>query len=93
MEQNQEVNMNETAANATMEQMQAQRKAVLTKGTPEAKEYKSKIEYEVEILELEARHIRAQYDTMQGKVALNNMMQELSKNLTAPTTATPPASN
>jgi len=90
--ENQEVNLNGGEA-PSMEQMQAQRKAVLTKGTPEAKEYKGRLEYEVEILELEARHIEAQYKAMAGKVALNNMMQELSKNLTAPTTTTPPASN
>ena len=93
MEQNQEVNMTETAANATMEQMQAQRKAVLTKGTPEAKEYKGRLEYEVEILELEARHIEAQYKAMAGKVALNNMMQELSKGLVPPTAGQMPAQN
>lgn len=83
--ENQEVDLNAPS----MEAMQAQRKAVLTKGTPEAKEYKAKLEYEVDILELEARHIRAQYESMQGKVALNNMMQELSKNLTPPSSPTP----
>ena len=81
--ENQEVNLNESV-NPSMEQMQAQRKAVMTKGTPEAKEYKGRLEYEVEILELEARHIEAQYKAMAGKVALNNMMNELSKGLTAP---------
>jgi hypothetical protein len=79
--ENQEVNqMNDMQA-----EMQAQRKAVMTKGTPEAKEYKSRLDYEVDILELEARHIEAQYKAMAGKVALNNMMQELSKNLVPPT--------
>ena len=82
--ENQEVNLNGGEA-PSMEQMQAQRKAVLTKGTPEAKEYKGRLEYEVEILELEARHIEAQYKAMAGKVALNNMMQELSKGLVPPT--------
>lgn len=82
--ENQEVNLNGTAT-PSMEEMQAQRKAVLTKGSPEAKEYKGRLEYEVEILELEARHIEAQYKAMAGKVALNNMMQELSKGLVPPT--------
>ena len=81
--ENQEVNLNGTAT-PSMEEMQAQRKAVLTKGTAEAKEYKGRLEYEVEILELEARHIEAQYKAMAGKVALNNMMQELSKGLVPP---------
>lgn len=80
--ENQEVSMEQMQA-----QMQNQRKAVMTKGTPEAKEYKSRLEYEVEILELEARHIEAQYKAMAGKVALNNMMQELSKGLVPPTGA------
>lgn len=80
--ENQEVNLNEMQS-----QMQAQRKAVMTKGTPEAKEYKGRLEYEVEILELEARHIEAQYKAMAGKVALNNMMNELSKSLVPPTGA------
>lgn len=82
--ENQEVNLN-GAGTPSMEEMQAQRKAVLTKGTTEAKEYKGRLEYEVEILELEARHIEAQYKAMAGKVALNNMMQELSKGLVPPT--------
>jgi uncharacterized protein involved in exopolysaccharide biosynthesis len=82
--ENQEVNLN-GSVNPSMEEMQAQRKAVMTKGTPEAKEYKGRLEYEVEILELEARHIEAQYKAMAGKVALNNMMQELSKGLVPPT--------
>ena len=81
--ENQEVNLNGTST-PSMEEMQAQRKAVLTKGSPEAKEYKSRLEYEVDILELEARHIEAQYKAMAGKVALNNMMQELSKGLVPP---------
>ena len=80
--ENQEVSMEQMQA-----QMQNQRKAVMTKGTPEAKEYKSRLEYEVEVLELEARHIEAQYKAMAGKVALNNMMQELSKGLVPPTGA------
>jgi hypothetical protein len=84
--ENQEVNLNGSEAMQDMQaQMQAQRKAVMTKGTPEAKEYKGRLEYEVEVLELEARHIEAQYKAMAGKVALNNMMNELSKGLTAPT--------
>ena len=83
--ENQEVNLNGTPSMEEMQsQMQVQRKAVMTKGTPEAKEYKSRMEYEVEILELEARHIEAQYKAMAGKVALNNMMQELSKGLVPP---------
>ena len=90
--ENQEVNLNESV-NPSMEQMQAQRKAVMTKGTPEAKEYKSRLEYEVEILELEARHIEAQYKAMAGKVALNNMMNELSKGLVPPTGAAPETAN
>ena len=89
--ENQEVNLN--GSDASMQemqaQMQAQRKAVMTKGTPEAKEYKGRLEYEVEILELEARHIEAQYKAMAGKVALNNMMQELSKSLVPPTGEAP----
>ena len=80
--ENQEVSMEQMQA-----QMQNQRKAVMTKGTPEAKEYKSRLEYEVEVLELEARHIEAQYKAMAGKVALNNMMNELSKTLVPPTGA------
>jgi len=92
--ENQEVNLNGTPSMEEMQsQMQAQRKAVMTKGTPEAKEYKSRLEYEVEILELEARHIEAQYKAMAGKVALNNMMQELSKGLVPPTGAEPEAAN
>lgn len=88
--ENQEVNLNGSDAMQDMQaQMQAQRKAVMTKGTPEAKEYKGRLEYEVEILELEARHIEAQYKAMAGKVALNNMMQELSKNLVPPTGEAP----
>ena len=88
--ENQEVNLNGSDAMQDMQaQMQAQRKAVMTKGTPEAKEYKSRLEYEVEILELEARHIEAQYKAMAGKVALNNMMQELSKSLVPPTGEAP----
>lgn len=84
--ENQEVNLNGSEAMQDMQaQMQAQRKAVMTKGTPEAKEYKGRLEYEVEVLELEARHIEAQYKAMAGKVALNNMMQELSKGLVPPT--------
>ncbi len=84
--ENQEVNLNGSEAMQDMQaQMQAQRKAVMTKGTSEAKEYKGRLEYEVEILELEARHIEAQYKAMAGKVALNNMMQELSKGLVPPT--------
>ena len=79
--ENQEVNQ----MNDMQNEMLAQRKAVMTKGTPEAKEYKSRLDYEVDILELEARHIEAQYKAMAGKVALNNMMQELSKNLVPPT--------
>ena len=93
--ENQEVNLN--GSDASMQemqaQMQAQRKAVMTKGTPEAKEYKGRLEYEVEILELEARHIEAQYKAMAGKVALNNMMQELSKGLVPPTAGEMPAQN
>ena len=86
--ENQEVNLNGTPSMEEMQsQMQAQRKAVMTKGTPEAKEYKGRLEYEVEILELEARHIEAQYKAMAGKVALNNMMNELSKSLVPPTGA------
>jgi hypothetical protein len=94
--ENQEVNLNgsEASMQDMQAQMQAQRKAVMTKGTPEAKEYKGRLEYEVEVLELEARHIEAQYKAMAGKVALNNMMQELSKGLMAPgTEATPAATN
>lgn len=88
--ENQEVNLNGSDAMQDMQaQMQAQRKAVMTKGTPEAKEYKGRLEYEVEILELEARHIEAQYKAMAGKVALNNMMQELSKSLVPPTGEAP----
>ena len=88
--ENQEVNLNGSDAMQDMQaQMQAQRKAVMTKGTPEAKEYKSRLEYEVDILELEARHIEAQYKAMAGKVALNNMMQELSKSLVPPTGEAP----
>jgi uncharacterized protein involved in exopolysaccharide biosynthesis len=90
--ENQEVNLN-GSVNPSMEEMQAQRKAVMTKGTSEAKEYKGRLEYEVEILELEARHIEAQYKAMAGKVALNNMMQELSKGLVPPTGAMPEATN
>ena len=90
--ENQEVNLN-GSVNPSMEEMQAQRKAVMTKGTPEAKEYKGRLEYEVEVLELEARHIEAQYKAMAGKVALNNMMQELSKGLVPPTGAAPEATN
>ena len=88
--ENQEVNLNGSDAMQDMQaQMQARRKAVMTKGTPEAKEYKGRLEYEVEILELEARHIEAQYKAMAGKVALNNMMQELSKGLVPPTGEVP----
>lgn len=83
MEPNQEVNMNE------MQDMQAKRKAVLTKGTDESKEYKAKLAYEVEILELEARHISAQYNATRGRFELNNLMAELSKTMQAPVSPTP----
>lgn len=83
MEPNQEVNMN-----AEMQDLQAKRKAVLTKGTPEAKEYKSKLEYEVDILELEARHISAQYNATRGKMELNNLMAEFAKSMQPASTQT-----
>lgn len=81
MEQNQEVDLN---AQAQMQAAQQERKLVLTKGTQEAKTYLAKLSYEVEILELEARHIEAQYKGMAMKVQMNNFMNELSKGLTAP---------
>jgi hypothetical protein len=73
--ENQEVNMNEQS---NVHPQVLARQEALTKGTPKSKEYKAKLEYEVEILELEARHTSAQYNSMRGALELNKLREELA---------------
>ena len=73
--ENQEVNMNEQPQ---VHPQVLARQEMLTKGNEKSKKYLSKLKYEVEILELEARHTSAQYNSMRGALELNKLREELA---------------